>query len=87
MHGILPALAAKSNLRGAVSCTQQIEAPIRRIFFRDLAEFVWPIKTAFELAARTGASLRMCRYWLSGEHPAPWSAISVVLQEIIRRLV
>lgn len=31
----------------------------------DLARAVWPRKTAAELAAKTGRSERMCKYWLS----------------------
>jgi hypothetical protein len=86
MHGALSALAENANLRGGINATKNIQVADQRISFRSLALLAWPRKTAFELTTRTGANERTCKRWLAGEGALPWSAVSVVLQEIIRRL-
>jgi hypothetical protein len=51
--------------------------------FGDVARTLWPQKTAFELAALTGASVRACKYWLAGERSPSAAAIRAVLNEIL----
>ena len=65
-----------------ISCRQKIAEN----FFADLAMFLWPNKAAFYLAARTGASERMCRYWLAGSHKPTGRAVQAVFGEIVERL-
>jgi hypothetical protein len=55
-------------------------------FFGDLAVFLWPDKAAHHLAAHTGASERMCRYWLSGSHKPTGRAVQAIFAEVARRL-
>lgn len=86
MHGSLSIVGRKANLRGGVDATKQIRSVDQRISFRTLALVAWPRKTAFALAALTGANERTCKRWLAGTGALPWLAVSVVLGEIIRRL-
>jgi hypothetical protein len=86
MHGVSTALVAEANLRGGINAPKENRTPDHRISFRSLAILVWPRKTAFALADLTGANERTCKRWLAGDGALPWSAVSVVLQEIIRRL-
>lgn len=58
-------------------------------FFGSLAEFLWPkpnFKADYELHIRTGASDRMCRYWIEGKHPPSSRAQRALLGEILKRL-
>lgn len=59
---------------------------IQENFFGAIAVFLWPDKAAYHLAARTGASERMCRYWLSGSHKPTGRAVRAVLGEVIGRM-
>jgi hypothetical protein len=58
----------------------------RRKFFGDLARFLWVIKPEVALHQRTGATERMCRWWLDGTHPPNARAVRALLGEILRRL-
>jgi hypothetical protein len=51
--------------------------------FGVVAKAIWPEKTAFELSALTGASLRACEYWLAGQRHPNAAAIRAVLNEIL----
>jgi hypothetical protein len=51
--------------------------------FGSIAKVLWPEKTAFELSALTGASLRACEYWLAGQRSPSPAAIRAVLNEIL----
>lgn len=75
-----------SNSDSATDCTQKNRDDERRIFFRDLSEFLWPEKTAWALSDLTGKKLRMVRYWMAGDCEIPAIAERVVYQEIMRRL-
>lgn len=68
------------------SCSGKISVPEQGRFFSELAEFLWPDKAALHLAARTGASERMCRYWLAGSHKPTGRAMRAIFAEIVQRL-
>lgn len=60
--------------------------PKGRIFPTNLsvmrvARALWPRKTDLELAARTGASQRLCRYWLSQKHTLSADALANLLRD------
>ncbi len=78
--------AAPSISAAAIHCTQNFRGAGGAKFFSDLCDLLWPDKAAFELAQRTGASLRMCRYWLAGSHAPNGRAIGAVLAELLLRL-
>lgn len=63
------ATARKSaNSKGAVRCTKMGKAlPLISIVMR-AARTLWPAKASLELADRTGASERMCKYWLAEKY-------------------
>jgi hypothetical protein len=46
---------------------------------------VFPIKSAEELAARTGHSVRTAAYQLSGEHPPSDLSILALIQAVVPR--
>jgi hypothetical protein len=59
------AAGAEASLGAARSCSETGKPlPLISAVMR-LARTLWPSKTALELASRTGASERMCRYWMS----------------------
>jgi len=75
-------VGAASISAAAIHCSEKIQEK----FFGELAVFLWPDKAAYHLAVRTGASERMCRYWLSGRHPPTARAVRAVFGEILSRL-
>lgn len=87
MRTVCVAVDMRPSIASAeANCTEKTEPPPSRIFFRDLCEFLWPVKTAWVLAERTGATLRMARYWLAGRHEVPAIALRAVFSEILIRL-
>lgn len=84
MYGVSLVTDAKANHRVAKGVIRKVCE--NKIPFRWLAEKAYPDKTAFVLADLTGADERTCKRWLAGDGCVSWSAVSVVLQEIIRRL-
>lgn len=51
--------------------------------FGRVCKALWPLKTAEELASRTGASVRTAGYEISGEQHPSAQSIRAVLEEII----
>lgn len=97
MGGTLPAAAPQSSgvdgqvLRKAKVGGQVLhlkknpDRNVQRITFRDLAKFVWPIKTDKHLSHLTGYDERTCRRWLCNATEPPAEALSIILCEIMRR--
>jgi hypothetical protein len=56
----------------------------RRKFFRLVAAFAFPIKTAACLRAATGYPERTIYDWLAGRSNAPWAAYVAIFAEIER---
>lgn len=58
-------VVADANPGPASPCRDQAkDFPTNSIVMR-VARALWPLKTDMALAAKTGASERMCRYWLA----------------------
>jgi hypothetical protein len=51
--------------------------------FGRVCKALWPFKTAEELAARTGRSVRACAYEISGECEVSSRSLMVVINEIV----
>jgi len=64
-------IRGKFQQRGAGNCT-----------FGAVAKTIWPHKTAFELAARTGASERTAKYWLAGRYEPSAAAAAAIINEL-----
>lgn len=47
---------------------------------RRVAQAIWPVKTATELAVRTGMSTRACEYWLEGRSGLSADALAKLLR-------
>jgi hypothetical protein len=56
----------------------------RRKFFRLIATFAFPIKTAACLRAETGYPERTINDWLAGRSNAPWAAYVAIFAAIER---
>lgn len=52
--------------------------------FGKVCKALWPFKTAEELAARTGRSIRACAYEISGECEISSRSLMVVFLEITK---
>lgn len=60
-----------------------------KFFFGTLVCFLWPkpkFKPEHELHIRTGATSRMCRWWIDGTHPPSAAAVRALFGEILWRL-
>jgi hypothetical protein len=86
MSESLRQLARVSIAPGSTSWPQKSHGANRGISFRDIATLAFPHKTVRALVDLTGRSESTVKYWLSGKHEPPASAVYAVLGEIIRKL-
>jgi hypothetical protein len=81
MHGTLPnALAAQRNIQRAIV---QGDARLCRPAFGLFCKAYWPVKTAENLAAAIGCSVRSAAYQISGEHQVSGAAIAWVVNLLV----
>lgn len=83
MHGVYERkLANASEIeRNIVQGTATICSPI----FGRVCKAIWPHKTAEQLAAYAGCSVRAAAYQISGEHPPSDKSMLVVINKIFAR--
>lgn len=77
MHGSIAASAIESKQTAVQTIALGLAPDF--LWVMATARAVWPTKTAEALHDVTGASLRTCKYWLSGDHvPAGRSAVALL---------
>lgn len=77
---------------GAVAQATEIERNILRgtaricsSSFGKCCKALWPVKTAEQLAAITGCSVRTAAYQISGEHEPSARSVAAIIVEITKR--
>lgn len=80
------------------SCTQDVECiktgrPIvptiqladEQSFLTDLSRMLWPKKTAANLAAVAGCSVRAAQFYLDGQRDYSGDALAAIVSEVLKR--
>lgn len=67
---------------GGQSCPRGDKIVPRK--FGGVAKYLWPVKTAAQLAAIGKTDERTAKRWLRGEHEPPLSIILAVIVEMLR---
>lgn len=82
-----------ASLRGpAAGATKSRRIKIQRgerdFSYRNFSLFaraLWPIKTAANVASRTGVTERMAQFWLAGRFEPSNEAFKLIIDELYRR--
>lgn len=75
-----------ANADSATTCGGSAQVAKRRkklrssVLISTAARRLWPRKTAAEVAARTGVSVRTAEYWLSSAHDMPLNAFFALVE-------
>ena len=71
-----------ANPDSATTCggSARIEKRRKKLRSSVLISRLWPRKTAAEVAARTGVSVRTAEYWLSSAHDMPLNAFFALVE-------
>lgn len=77
MSETMAATRASGKCGGAETCTES--GKLLPLIVR-VARALWPSKTEMELAVRTGASPRMCRYWLAQRYDLSADHLAALLR-------
>jgi hypothetical protein len=78
----------EARVAEATEIQRQIRQGADRIVssnFGRIAKVLWPLKTAYQLAAISGRDERTTARWLSGEIEPPYCIVEATMHEIFKR--